>query len=247
MKNTTVICCILFCILFGLSACNKNNDNVNPPPVDTTGNGDKYQPGDTLELRGDTSNNDETALLYSRDGGVSNAGFTSFKAISNGFGGVNGKYRSVMKFRIRHIDDSTVSNPPPIQKAVLYLYQYAAPTDVDPYTIQQDTGNTLELHRIIGDWEDSTVTWNTQPALAQGSANPLEDVVMIPSVTTPLPAGTSDDRVIDVTDIMQKIFTSQSNKGFLLKLTNENGNAGRSYGSFASPLVSKRPRLVIYF
>ena len=105
----------------------------------------------------------------------------------------------------------------------------------------------MELHRIIGDWEDSTVTWNTQPALAQGSANSLEDVVMIPSVTTPLPAGTSDDRVIDVTDIMRKVFTSQSNKGFLLKLTNENGNAGRSYGSFASPLVSKRPRLVIYF
>src|SRR3954453_5246409 len=148
MKTTTFICCILLCILFGLSACNKNNDNVNPSPVDTTGSGGddtlsppKYQPGDTLEVRGDTSKNDETALLYSRDGGISNPYFSSLKVLSSGFGGDNGKYRSVMKFRLRHINDTMSSNPPQIQKAELYLYQYNAPTDLDPYTIQQDTSN----------------------------------------------------------------------------------------------------------
>ena len=246
MRNTTVICCILLCILFGLSACNKNN--TNPSPVDTTGSDPKYQPGDTLELRGDTSNNDQTALLYSRDAGIPNSHYPSFIALSSDkLGGIDGKYRSVMKFRIRHIDDATSSNPPPIQKAELYLYQYNALTDLDLYTVKQDSSNGVELRRIVGDWGDSTVTWGTQPALAQGSANPLEDVVTISPIKTPLPAGTSDDRVIDVTDMMRKVFADQSNKGFLLKLTNEDANAGRSYGSFASPLVSKRPRLVIYF
>jgi hypothetical protein len=246
MKSVTIICCILLCILFGLSACSKSN--VDPSPVDTTGSDPKYQPGDTLVLRGDTSNNDQTALLYSRDAGIPKSYYPSFKALnSDGSGGVIGKYRSVMKFRIRHIDDSTSSNPPPIQKAELYLYQYSTPAELNPYTIQQDASNGVELHRIVGDWEDSTVTWVTQPALAQGSANPLEDVVIIPPVTTPLSDGVADNLVIDVTDMMRKVFESQSNKGFLLKLSNEDANAGRSYGSFAAPLVSKRPRLVIYF
>lgn len=247
MRNTAIVYFILLCILIGVSACSKNNDTVNPPPTDSTLNPPKYQPGDTLDVRGDTSNNDMTALLYSRDAGVSNAGYPTLMALGGGFGQANGKYRSVLKFRLRHIDDSTSENPPPVKKAILYLYQYSAPTDLDPYTVQQDPANGLELHRIVGDWQDSSVTWNTQPAVASGSANPLEDVVMIPAITTPLAAGTSDNLEIDVTDMMRNILTNESNKGFLLKLSNENANGGRSYGSSASPLASKRPRLVIYF
>lgn len=199
-----------------------------------------------MELRGNTSS-DMTALLYSLDSGISSPDYPSFAAAGNGFGGNNGKYRSLMKFKIRHIDEPSLDKLPLVRKAVLYLYQYHASPDLNPYRLEQDSSNGLELHRITGYWQDSTVTWSTQPALAQGSANSLEDVVTIPPVAVPLIAGTNDNQEIDVTDMMRKIFESSDNKGFLLKLTHEAGSAGRSFGSFACPNVSKRPKLVVYF
>jgi len=257
MKNVVVICCFLLCSLLGLFACTKNSGNAPVPPPNSTDTSSptdddtlsppKYAPGDTLVIRGDTSNNDESVLLFSGNGGISMPDFPSFIALGKGFNVTNDRARSIMKFRLRHISDSSRNEPPQIQKAVLYLYQYHLPADQDPYAIQQSADNGLELHRIVGDWQDSTVTWSTQPSLAQGSANPLEDVVMIPPIATPLPAGTTDNQVIDVTDMMRTIFASHSNKGFLLKLTNESVAAGRSYGSFACPAVSKRPKLVLYF
>lgn len=259
MKNGTFICCILLCGFLSLIACSKNNDNSSPvtPPTDTTttpnpdstntGGGPKYQVGDTLILRGDTSNNDETALISSKGADLNTPDFPNFVAIGKDFGGATGKYRSAMKFRIRNLDDSSRDNPPPVKKAVLYLYQYHMPTDIDIYTIPQDSNNAVELHRIIGDWRDSTITWNSQPNLANGSTNSLEDFVTIPAIATPLPSGTKDEQEIDITDMMRKIFESRSNKGFMLKLANENGQVGRSFGSFACPNNKKRPKLVIYF
>jgi hypothetical protein len=258
MKKTMVICCILLCSLIGLFACTKNRNDAQPVPppsgTDTTlpTDGDtlnppKYAVGDTLILRGDTSNNDKTVLLYSGNGGVSTPGFPSFTALGKGFSATNDRTRSIMKFRIRNLDDSSRDNPPPVQKAVLYLYQYTDPAGLNPYAAQQHTENSAELHRIIGDWQDSTISWHTQPALAEGSANPLEDVVIIPAVITPLQAGANDNQVIDVTDMMRKIFADRSNKGFLLKLTNEDAEVGRSFGSFACPNANKRPKLVVYF
>jgi len=257
MKNVTVSCCILLvCSLF---ACRKNNEMVQPLPpsggVDSTiatipaPIPPKYVPGDTLIVTGDTSNGDETVLLFSGLGydNIAMPNYNAIGVIAKGFGNIQGKARSILKFRLRHIDDSFRDNPPPIKKAVLYLYQYSVRTDQDPYIRQQNGNNAIELHRIIGDWQDATVSWNTQPNLATGSVNALEDVVTIPAVTTPLAAGTTDDQQIDITDIMRKIFESHDNKGFLLKMAEESANCGRSYGSFSCPDQGKRPKLVIYF
>jgi hypothetical protein len=241
MKSISAIGCILLCSFFGLFACTKSDNGIDPLKPR------KYNPGDTMELRGNTLGGDETVLLYSRDEGTGNPGFPSFAALGNGFGGNEGKYRSMMRFVIRHIDEPTLNTPPPVKKAVLYLYQYYQPTDVNPYRTQQDTNNTVALHRIVGDWESSTATWSRQPALAQGSANPLEDVVIIPPVATPLPTGINDNQEIDVTDMMRNIFENRNNKGFLLKLLDENANYGRSFGSVACPNINKRPKLIIYF
>jgi hypothetical protein len=257
MKNVVVICCIIVCSVFGTIACTKDTGNVQPVPppsgsdstptdVDTS-NPPKYAPGDSLIVRGDTSNNDETVLIHYGDGGIGIPDFPSFAAVGNGFEAISGKDRSIMKFILRHITDSSRDNPPPVKKALLYLYQYTDPSLRNPYSVHQSDSNSLELHRIVGDWKDSTVTWSTQPALAQGSANPLEDVVTIPAITTPLAAGTSDNVVIDITDMMQKIFESHSNKGFLLRLTYESVSAGRTFGSPACPNPNKRPKLAIYF
>jgi len=243
MRNVRVMCCMLYCGLLSFSSCTKDKGDT-----DTDMLIPKYGPGDTMELRGSISNGDMTALLYSLDEDISKSEFPSFTALGNGFGDKRGRYRSLMKFRIRHLDEPTAYNPPPVQKAVLYLYQYYACSDLNPYINELDTNNTAELHRVVGYWQDSAVTWKTQPALATGAANPLEDVVMIPAITTAARvAGTNDDQVIDVTDMVRKVFESRENRGFLLKLNNESINSGRSFGSFACPNINKRPKLVVYF
>jgi len=229
MKNVTPVYCILVCSLFTLFSCTKNTEDVNAVLAQNNAgnrlfNADAaaiidYMPGDSLVVKGDTSNGDETVLLHSGYGGISTPDFSSFTALAEGFGGIQGKDRSIMKFKLRGINDSLRNNPPQIQKAVLYLYQYHRPADRNPYTIPQNGDNSVELHRVVGDWEPNTINWSNQPTLAKGSANPLEDVVMIPPVVTPLPAGTNDDQVVDVTDMVRRIMAAHNYKGFLLKLT----------------------------
>ncbi len=240
MKHSVAFYGLLVFSFFGLFACSKNNTDVSLRSP-------KYGPGDTMEVRGNINGNDETALLYSLEESENMPAFPAFLATGDGFDGVQGKKRSIMKFRIRHVDYDTRFTPPPVQKAVLYLYQYYLPTDQNPYRLQQDTNNAVALHRVAGDWQASTVSWSTQPSLASGAANPLEDVVIIPAVTTPLLPGNNDNQEIDITDMMRKIFETRDNKGLLLKLINENAEVGRSFGSFASPQISKRPKLIIYF
>ncbi len=209
-----------------------------------------FSPGDTLVIKGDTSNGDQTAMVQTafKDNTVPN--FVSYTALGPTLSGNGGIDRSLMKFRIRDLSDSIRSNPPVVKKALLYLYQYHRPADQDPYGLFQNGDNSLELHRIVGDWDSHTVTWNTQPAVARGAANPLEDVVVIPSVVTPLPAGKNDNQAVDITDMINKIISTGHNEGFLLKLTRQGENAGiygRAYGSYTCPVVSKRPRLILYF
>ncbi|TKK66670.1 DNRLRE domain-containing protein [Ilyomonas limi] len=259
MKNVAPVYCILVCSLFALFSCTKNTEDVNAALIQNKAGSRllnasnvaiiDYMPGDSLVVKGDTSNGDETVLLHSGYGGISRPDFPSFTALSNGFGGIDGRDRSIMKFKLRGINDSLRNNPPQIQKAVLYLYQYHRPADKDPYTIAQNGDNSVELHRVVGDWEPGTINWSNQPTLARGSANPLEDVVIIPPVVTPLPAGTNDDQVVDVTDMVRKIITAGNYKGFLLKLTRQGEFSyfGRAYGSFTCPIESKRPKLILYF
>ena len=248
------IYCTLLCSLLTLFSCTKSNieatafdqNKVNGKLL----NGDAvastdFMPGDSLVVKADTSNGDMTALLHSA--GESTPYFPSLTATDYGALSTN---RSLMKFKLRGISDSLRNNPPQIKKAVLYLYQYHRPADRDPYSIKQTGDNSIEVHRIVEDWDYNTLTWGTQPAVAKGAANPLEDVVVIPAVKTPLPAGTNDDQVVDITDMVRRIIEYRNNKGFLFKLSKQGemtAGAGRAYGSPACPVASKRPRLVIYF
>lgn len=259
MKNTLSAPGILLVYsLFAFFSCTKNNE-VNSPALSQSkassrllSNADAlgttvFAPGDSLVVKGDTSNGDETILLQTYAPDTNRINFISFVALGPSLSGNYGIDRSIIKFKLRHVSDSIRNNPPQIQKAMLYLYQYHRPADQDPYTNFQSGDNSAELHRIISDWNSQTVSWNNKPVLANGSANPLEDVVIIPPVTTPLPAGTNDNQELDVTDMVRKIISSRNNEGFLLKLTLEHTVFGRSYGSFACPDRSKRPKLVLYF
>lgn len=239
MKFKSVVCCVLMC---GLFACSKNSSKLPDTTIPR-----KYFPGDTMELRGNVNGGDQTVLLYSQNGDVAEADFPAFAAFGKGFNGNEGRYRSLMKFRIRHIDEPSLNYPPPVKKAVLYLYQYYPAADFNPYRLQQNTDNAAALYRIGGDWSDSTVTWSTQPSLAQGTSTSPADVVILPAVATPQPSGAADNLEVDVTEMMQNVFSNRENKGLLLKMVNEDVSSGRSFGSFACPNVNKRPKLVIYF
>ena len=245
------------CFLLLFFSCTKTNEVTYSLPSsadDFTDNRlvslSQFAPGDSLVLRGDTSMGDETAMVQTafKDNNVNN--FVSFTALAEYLSGNGGIDRSLMKFSLRGFADSGTNAASKIQKAVLYLYQYHRPADNDPYTNPQTDDNSAELHRVVSHWDANTVTWNTQPKLAKNSADSLQDVIIIPAVVTPLPRGTNDNQALDVTAMLKRMLRSGVNEGFMLKLsaTGEAGfDQGRAYGSFACPIVARRPRLVIYF
>ena len=245
----TYVGMFLSCVIF--FGCTKDGSGANTNNYTSAINSENrslltVQPGDTLVARGDTSRGDQTLLLHSGYGGYSTPNFVSFTALGQNFGGIDGHDRSIMKFKV---NVNTDENTPTVKKALLYLYQYHRAADNDPYSEPQDASNSVELHRIVSRWDEDSVVWRKQPRVAAGSANPLEDVVIIPAVATPLPAGTNDDQVIDVTDMINKIISTKNNQGILMKLNDnaEQRRYGRAYGSVTCDDVSKRPKLVVYF
>ncbi len=262
MKNPGTAYHFLFiCIVFSCLSCSKIKENSPAGNVYNATISNTYAtatvvivPGDSIVIRGDTSHGDQSALIqsrldpYLRDNNYLN--FPAFNALVWTWSGVPGNDRSLMKFNLARVPISIRDNPPVLKKALLYLYQYQRNDGLDIYTVRQTVSNIAELHRIKGNWISHTVNWNNQPALAKGSANPLEDMVAIPAITTPLARGVQDNIVVDITDMVRRMVVENTNDGVLLKMTPQEEDhpyCGRSFGSFSCPDNSKKPRLVLYF
>lgn len=99
------------------------------------------------------------------------------------------------------------------------------------------TTNEILVKRLLGAWDEATVTWNTQPA------STTQDQVLIPVSTSRWDYDAAD---MDVTAMVQQMQVA-GNYGFILQLQNENPLRNMNFHSGDSPVSGKRPKLVITY
>jgi hypothetical protein len=137
-----------------------------------------------------------------RHGGPnSNSGSSESINVRNDFGGGGSPgcaYDTLIKF-----DTSTIPRNVTIQYAYLRLYYYK-------YKDNKPAGRTLNVYRATNDWDEETVTWNTQPSYAS-----------FPTTSAQVPSSIGTWMVWDVTSDLQDFFQgSIDNYGW--KITDEN-------------------------
>ena len=148
-----------------------------------------------------------------------NHGTYDYMHVRNDYGGSSGWASDIL---IR-FDLSSVPSDANIISAVLTLYYYQ-------YYDNNPAGRDLNLYRATSDWDEDTVTWNTQPSYAAQ-----------PTTYSPVPSSTGVWMEWDVTNDVED-FVSGSYVNYGWKVTDENywGQTGipktffrtREYGSF---------------
>ena len=134
--------------------------------------------------------------------------------------------RTVLKFDLSEIPSSAN-----IETASLKLYYYS-------YTGNKPTGRNYDIHRLLGDWTEETITWNNCPSYDT-----------TPSSTVAMPS--SYGWVVwDITEVLQKIVSGEyDNYGWLLKDRND-GTSTQYRGIFYSKEQTANdydPRLYIKY
>ena len=174
-----------------------------------------------------------TAILYpTRDAMVSNyptylnlnfGNLPYFRALSWTSGNVPFSERSLIQFDPNQIP---VSNAASIKSATLYLYG----VDHNPLT----TSNACNLLFVSSNWDEATVTWNTQPA----ASYIIQQLAKSSSST--------QDYQLDVTQFVQLMKTSGGGS-LMLELQSENRYTKMVFASKEYSDVSKRPKLVVVY
>jgi len=102
------------------------------------------------------------------------------------------------------------------------------------------TGRTLLAQRVTGSWTEGGVTWNNQPSTTTSNQ----------ASTT----STSSNDVWTVTTLVQSIYSSGQNNGFLVRDQSENTSLGSLIGAPTQVLFSRevgtaadRPKLAVTF
>ncbi len=140
--------------------------------------------------------------------------------------------RTAMKFIL---DDIPVGSD--IVSATLYFYSDPTKTsssDSDGNS-QLSGSNAFYIERTTEDWDDLTVTWNTQPS------STTDGRMLIPASSS-----TTENIQIDLTDMVQTwINTPAMNYGVKLFLQTESHYRSRNYASMEHANVDIRPKLII--
>jgi|GEM_PF-1544803 hypothetical protein len=179
------------------------------------------------------------------DGNGNDGTFPVLRAIDwtyYGQGGYEGWYRTYIKFTAL----DTLPTGTQIESAKLTLYGvdsfagYAGNSTFagSPYTSSGD--NTCILDKVTGNWNQSTITWNTMPGVT------TTDEVIVPPSTSKWNYTTSN---LDVTQLVQDLIaTPGSNFGFCMRLQTETYYREIVYASSeASADSSNGPKLVIIY
>lgn len=148
-------------------------------------------------------------------------------------GGTFANIRSIIEF-----DLSSIPNGAVVNSAYLSLYAIDF-TYGQGYHSTMGGPNNAWLERIINPWNESTVTWNNQPATT------TQNRVSLPASTSQ----TQDYTNIDVTTLIQDIVSNpNAGYGIMLKLQDETTNYRRlnfCSSDHTNPL--KRPKLVVTY
>ena len=124
-----------------------------------------------------------------------------------------------------------------IDNAKLSLYAFGN----DGHGVGHDTlsgSNECYLQRIISDWDEDLVTWNTQPDVSDANR------ILIPGSNS----GMQDYIGINVTDLVRDIINDRENSnGLMLRLRNETGFRRMFFATSDTEEEQKRPKLDVYY
>lgn len=161
----------------------------------------------TITLQpGATSGKD--AMIWTNNPNTNYGTTRDFKAMAWTWSGAPGVRRSLIDF-----DLSGVPAGAQIVDARLSLYFNPNSGDV-PFTGGHSSlsgSNASVLQRITSQWDESTVTWNNQPATT------TQNEVQLPQSTSP----TQDYLDIDVTAMVEDMIADPSSGGFMIRLQTE--------------------------
>ncbi|MDX1940732.1 MAG: DNRLRE domain-containing protein [Saprospiraceae bacterium] len=122
-----------------------------------------------------------------------------------------------------------------IEDARLSLF-YASNSDLG--THRGSPNNAAIISRIINNWNEATVNWNTRPAFSN------QNEVRIAASTS----GTQNYTDINITTLIRDYLSDLPNsKGFLIRMETDQPDRSLNFASSDHPNPSLRPRLVIRY
>lgn len=148
---------------------------------------------------------------------------------------------------IKFTELSQVPTTAQVTSAKLYLYGPAKnypfvsehlPMGNTSYPGSPNNENSCYLRKVTSTWDESTLTWNTQPAsTTQGQINiPKSDKQWLYNTN------------VDVTNMIKSMIqTPSENNGFLLILQNEQSLRAMGFCSSESIYENKRPKLILKY
>ncbi len=103
---------------------------------------------------------------------------------------------------------------------------------------QYEGETAFNIQRITSGWDESTVTWRTQPSVT------MENQVMVDGAILP----TQDFSDIDVTQLIgDYVHDRENSHGLLLKFQNETPYKVALLASSDHPLEQLRPKLEVHY
>lgn len=121
-------------------------------------------------------------------------------------------------------DLSSIPQSSPIIPATLYIYYFY-------WTSNNPAGRELDLYRVTSDWDESTVTWNTQPTTE-----------FLPTSYSIVPATTHSWMTWDVTSDVQASVDGQAiNYGWKIMDTTTWGSVQYSHYGFSHQGIRQLP------
>jgi len=207
--------------MFLLNACN-NKDGIT--------NSDNTLKHYTLSLQPDSLSGKDAAIsFYSYSGDRNYGKYPNMGPYCWTINGVLVINRDLIQF-----DLSSIPSDARIDSAYVSFFY----STVQDYPDSAHVGdNYMLLQRIIENWQENSVTWNTQPKVD------TKHTVWIDKFSNPQ----QNYENIDVTLIMRDIIRSGNNFGFMLRFADEWPYKITLIASSDNPDSTKHPKLVVYY
>ena len=134
------------------------------------------------------------------------------------------------------IDLTKIPNNVKLERAFLNLYPWNSNGGFESHS-NESGSNACWLQRITSNWDENTVTWNTQPSITE--INQVE----LPESNNP-----DDNYLIDITKLVQDMIDDPTNSfGLMLKLQDENYYRRMNFASSDHPNNKLHPKFIYYF
>ncbi len=188
----------------------------------------------TLSLQPGPNDGKDAPLLSCVPCGFSTTNYETYHKFPSAawtFQGANSDMKSVIEF-----DLSSIPAGATILSAELSLF--FNPDDTNGPHSNLSNSNASYLRRITTPWDESTVTWDTQPSIT------TTNQVIVPESTS----STQDYPDIDVTNLIQDMMNDPANSyGLMLESISDQEYHGLFFCSSDYPDAEKRPKLIVTY